>query len=380
MQIIFTRSNAVNPDPRVEKEIKTLVSSNYKVQVLGWNRSGESDSLAMLEISNHRVKIKRYSGKASFGGGIKNLKELFLFQFFLVKELLKSRNSIDLIHAADFDTIIPAFLMRIFFKKKVIYDVYDFYVDSFSVPRKLKPLIRKIDLFIMSSVDAVIITNESRLDQIQGSTPKRIEVIHNTPAEDVLEHIKASRKSMEYRQHYQVTVAYVGILQDSRLLLEVVDVFKGNPNWQLIVAGFGKYEKYFEDVAREFSNIQFLGKVSYEQSLSISYSADLLFATYDPKIPNHRYSSPNKFYEAMMLGKPIIVCTGTGIDSLVLEQEVGWAIEYSANAFETAVNKFLLNKDYVLKIQKKMMFLYRTKYSWEIMSDRLLTLYHEILT
>jgi len=378
MKIIFTRSNAVDPDPRLEKEVKTLISNGYEIEVLGWNRSGKDNNKSTLDIDEYSIPIKRYSGKASFGAGIKSLKELLLFQFFLLKELLRSRKSVELIHAADFDTVIPAFLMKLFFRKKVIYDIYDFYVDSFSVPEKIKPLIRRIDLFIVSFVDAVIITTEARLEQIKGAVPRRIESIHNTPAGITLKHTKLpiySKKTLKY----DVTVAYVGILQDGRLLLEILDVFKKNPNWQLIVAGFGKYEKYFEDADREFSNIQFLGKVAYDQSLSISYSADLLFATYDPTIQNHRYSSPNKFYEAMMLGKPIIVCTGTGIDALIVEQEVGWVIEYSADAFESAVKEFLMNKDHALRIQTKMMSLYRNKYNWEIMSVRLLNLYHEVL-
>ena len=30
-------------------------------------------------------------------------------------------------------------------------------------------------------------------------------------------------------------------------------------------------------------------------------------AIYDPNISNHYYAAPNKFYEALMLGKPLIM-------------------------------------------------------------------------
>lgn len=378
MQIIFTRSNAIDPDPRLEKEVRTLLDNGYIIQVLGWDRSGKGSYISTLNIGNHSIQIKQYCGKAIFGGGIKNLKELLLFQFFLIRELFKIRNSIKLIHAADFDTVIPATLIKLLLGKKVIYDIYDFYVDAFSVPEKAKPFIKMIDLCIISFVDAVILTNESRLEQIRGSRPKRIEIIHNTPEEVIPKNLELPINHQK-KQDYSITVAYVGILQDGRLLLEVLDIFKRNSGWQLIVAGFGKYKNHFIEAAMKHNNIIFLGKVSYERSLSVSNYADLLFATYDPRIPNHRYSSPNKIYEAMMLGKPIIVCNNTGIDNLIVEQEIGWAIDYSSVAFEATVRDFVLNKDNALIIKEKSKFSYHKNYKWKIMSERLLVLYKELL-
>ena len=55
--------------------------------------------------------------------------------------------------------------------------------------------------------------------------------------------------------------------------------------------------------------------IDYESALELYAKCDLMFALYDPAIPNHRYSAPNKVYEAMLLGKPIIVAEGTGVIS-----------------------------------------------------------------
>ena len=55
---------------------------------------------------------------------------------------------------------------------------------------------------------------------------------------------------------------------------------------------------------------------------------------YDPNVPNHRYSAPNKFYEALALGKPIVVAKGTGIDVEVERLGVGIAETFSAQGLE----------------------------------------------
>lgn len=57
-------------------------------------------------------------------------------------------------------------------------------------------------------------------------------------------------------------------------------------------------------------------------------------AIYDPKVPNHRYAAPNKFYEALMLGKPIVMAKNTGFDEIIEENNIGCLIEYSKSGLK----------------------------------------------
>lgn len=40
-KILFIRSNPVFPDPRVQKEAKTLSDEGYEVEILAWDRTGK---------------------------------------------------------------------------------------------------------------------------------------------------------------------------------------------------------------------------------------------------------------------------------------------------------------------------------------------------
>lgn len=151
--------------------------------------------------------------------------------------LFKKRNEYDVIHAADFDTVLPALLMKTLFRKKLIYDIYDFYVDAFSVPDFAKRFVKWLDFRAINGANAIILTNESRLEQIQGSSPKRVFYIHNSPEDVKL----TDRQTIDC--HYDISVAYVGVLQDFRLLNEIVDIFSGRPTWKLAIAGFGLLER-----------------------------------------------------------------------------------------------------------------------------------------
>ena len=106
--------------------------------------------------------------------------------------------------------------------------------------------------------------------------------------------------------------------------------------------------------------------LEYDKVLRLESECDVLFATYNPEIANHKYSAPNKLYEAMALGKPIIVCKNTGVDNIVNKYDLGVTIDYNNVEFIKCLDQ-LQNKNY-----KKSVELYNSTYSWDKMKDKIL--------
>ena len=104
-----------------------------------------------------------------------------------------------------------------------------------------------------------------------------------------------------------------------------------------------------------------------------------LSAIYEPTIRNHRLCAPNKFYEALALGKPIIVCKGTGIDKVVEENNIGKVIDYDVHQFYNAVRMFKDNPELCAQMGKRARKLYEEKFSWSIMERLLLETYEQQL-
>jgi glycosyltransferase involved in cell wall biosynthesis len=53
--------------------------------------------------------------------------------------------------------------------------------------------------------------------------------------------------------------------------------------------------------------------------------------------PNHIYAAPNKYYEAMFFGKPIISTKGTIVEDKILANNNGWAIEESVDELRNTI-------------------------------------------
>jgi glycosyltransferase involved in cell wall biosynthesis len=96
----------------------------------------------------------------------------------------------------------------------------------------------------------------------------------------------------------------------------------------LDIAGYGPYEGRVAELARGVANVVLHGRVTYTVGLALTANASAIVATYDPAIPNHKFCCPNKVYEGLALGIPVVVACGSGIDQLVLSYEAGVAVPF----------------------------------------------------
>ena len=108
IRVVICRSNPIDPDPRVEKTARALIKAGYDVILIAWDRTSE------LPIESHvgDIPLIRLPIRAEFGHGLQNLPNLLRWQWRLLWWLINNRDSYDVIHACDFDTVIPAILVK----------------------------------------------------------------------------------------------------------------------------------------------------------------------------------------------------------------------------------------------------------------------------
>ena len=375
-RVILLRSNPVNPDPPVEKAALALLSAGYNVIIIGWDRDTNYEQKKdIIQISEYEAEVIRFGIKAQFSGGIrKNLFPLCQFLKCLRSWLVKNKATYDVIHAFDFDTGFIAARYAKKFNKKFVYHILDYYVDSHGLRKTvLENPILKLENSVINYADATIICTEKRKEQIAESTPKRLAVIHNTPSA-----AQFKQCDIKTKQTGRIKIVYVGILQPARLLKEIAEAVSENNSVELHIGGFGSYEDFFKDMANRYDNIYYYGCLTYEQTLSLENECDIMLAIYDPTIENHRYAAPNKFYESLMLGKPVIMVCGTGMSEIVEDNAIGELIEYSKEGFIDGVNRLIERKEEWHSIGNRMKEIYRDQYCWDEMERRLMQIYTDL--
>jgi glycosyltransferase involved in cell wall biosynthesis len=220
----------------------------------------------------------------------------------------------------------------------------------------------------------VILVDNARKEQIAGSNPKNLAIVYNTP-KDVQRQTQAKYHEQS-KSTESLTIVYVGLLQVERGIFELLNIMERHPNWVLHLAGFGGDAQVIEQRALELPNVQYYGRITYTQALELGSKADVFYALYDPKNPNHKYASPNKVFEAMMLGKAIVVARDTNVDKVVRAFECGIVVDYNdILAIEAGLVSLAADKADRLKMGKKARAAYETVYCWEKMEKRIIDLY-----
>lgn len=371
MKILYIRSNGLNQDSRFKKEVQSLDKVGHEVFAFSWNRD-ENHKINKTKIFS-RSTLYNIGIKSSFGIGIKGIFPFLKFQIAILFFIISNRKNFDIIHACDFDTGLTVWLITRIIRKKYVYDIYDYYIDSHRISNQFKSVVAYLENVVINSSEVTIICTEKRLEQISDSNPKQVVIIHNSPSK--INYKRGNHENVDSK----LKIAYFGIFGNGRMLPELLEIVHNDEFLELHIGGYGLLEKIVVDYAEKSENIKFYGKLDYEDVVNKEGTCDVLTALYDPNDRNHYYAAPNKFYEAAMLGLPVIMAKNTGMSELVSEYGNGINIStFSSESLKLAFKK--LTNDYVNYHLNSLKFkeLFSRKYSWEIMEKRLEELYLNI--
>lgn len=105
-----------------------------------------------------------------------------------------------------------------------------------------------------------------------------------------------------------------------------------------------------------------------------------MVATYDLKILNHRFASPNKIFEAMMLAKPVIVARGTNMDRIVEQWGYGLVVTYEdERELEEAFCKLESHPTLRKEFGKRARTAYESQFAWSKMESGLYNIYRDVI-
>ena len=368
--IVYVRSGSIYNDSRATKQIKAFIEAGYKLSIIAWDRMGTARERCetVFEDAYSSIDFYFFSLSIENEGGMKNSTK-FISWIKYVNNTLKKIKSIDAVHACNLDAGYGAYLYCKKRHVKLIYDIYDYYIDSHAIPKVLRGFVEKSEIKVINFAVGTIICTEERKEQIKKASPKKVIVIHNSP----------EMKDKPISQELIYDYSYCGSLTDRRLVKEIVENYNNHTQYSFCFAGNGKYTDLVAAAARQHNNFQYKDSIPYSEVLQIESQTKVLSAIYEPTIRNHRLCAPNKFYESLALGKPIIVCRGTGIDKVVESNNIGIVIDYDVQQFYDALRYLCENNEVCYDMGIRARELYEKQYNWEIMKKRLLDMYELML-
>lgn len=334
--MLMLLTNSYDPDPRVRQEALALIRMGCRVRLLAWDRDLKAAASQVIE----GVEVERVFLRSSHGRG--GTQAFFYIALYLKMLWRGLRTRFDIVHCHDLDTLPLGFILGRLKRKPVIYDAHESFPDMLegSVPRVVKHGLIYLENFLIRRIDLLITVGEKLRRHFSERGARRTVVVGNwkRPAEFVRTPAQNERiRSALGIPDTMVVVAITQLLKDRKLevFLEAVDQ---SPNVYAIVGGRGILEEFVKERAARNPRIKFVGFASGQQIGDYTCAADVVYYGFDPENPNARFSAPNKLFEALAAGRPIITGDFGEIAALVREASCGVVLEeYSPEKIKKAL-------------------------------------------
>jgi hypothetical protein len=172
-RIIMLKTNLLDIDPRMLKEIDILKRQGYAISILCWDR----DRLTNRQTKDRDYTEIKFNLKAPVGTWVLFFLPLWwVFVFFKLFSL-----NYDIIHAINFDTVVPAVLASKIKRRKLVYEIFDVYADNRTLPGFLRKIGVEIEKFFIRFCDGVILANEGHPEELKGVPNRNVVQVLNSP-------------------------------------------------------------------------------------------------------------------------------------------------------------------------------------------------------
>lgn len=342
--VLMLLSNAYDPDPRVRQEAVSLIHMGCRVHVLAWDRDSKAAPTEILE----GVAVTRIFVRSRHGRGTT---QVFFYIWLYLKMLWQGlRTRADVVHCHDLDTLPLGFLLGKLKRKPIVYDAHESFLDMLegSVHPKVRRSLFKLENFLIRRVELLITVGEKLRRHFAERGAKRSVVVGNWKR--LHDFSRTEAQNLELRRRLGipndalVVVCITQLLNDRKLeeLLAAVDQCQ---NVYAIIGGKGALEGVVLDAAAKNPRVLYVGFVSAEKIADYTCAGDIVYYGFDPQNPNARYSAPNKLYEAVAAGRPLITGDFGEIADVVHEARCGIVLpQYSAESVRDALSQ-LQNRD-----------------------------------
>ena len=303
--ILMLLTNAYDPDPRVRQEALALIGMGCGVRLLAWDRDLKAAPTECME----GVEVERVYLASTHGRGTA---QLFWYAWLYLKMFWRGlRTPFDVIHCHDLDTLPLGFVLGKLKRKPIVYDAHESFSDMLegSVPRVIQRALVSIENFLIRRIDLLITVGEKLRRHFAERGARHSVVVGNWKRS--AEFSRTEQQNREIRRQLSIpegalTVVCITQLLRDRKIEELLAAIEACPEIYLILGGKGVLEERIVAAAASNPRIRFTGFVSGRQIADYTCAADVVYYGFDPQNPNARFSAPNKLYEALAAGRPLI--------------------------------------------------------------------------
>ncbi len=382
-QIIFTVTNDLTYDQRMQRICSSLAKVGYSVLLVGRELPG---SLPLDEHPYRQVRLKcRFNEGKLFYGEYNWLLRRFLSAE--VEKLIQNHPSIA-ICAIDLDTILPCLRVSKKYNLLRVYDAHELFTELTEVKRRtlVYKIWQRIEQSAVPQFQHGYSVNQFIVDELKRRYNVEYEVIRNLPKKkDDRSQMTADRPGSIANPEFPIPDSpfflYQGAVNEGRSFETLIPAMK-MVNASLVIAGDGNFFEQAKQLAAEHKvedKVIFLGYVKPADLKQLTPKAFAGITLFENTGLNQYYSLANRFFDYINGGIPQL-CVDYP-EYAVINQRYETALltnNLSPGGISNALNK-LLEDPVLYKKLKDNCAAAANELCWEKEEEKLLNFWNAIL-
>jgi len=314
----MTVSSDLATDNRVHRSCRALSELGFEVHLIG-RQKRNSPAMPPRGYRTKRIKLAFEKGPLFYMALNVRLFICLLFDRY------------HFIYANDLDTLPAAFLVSKIKRKPLLYDSHELFTE---VPELVdRPLIQKfwksIEKRILPQLKEMITVNESIAKIFKAQYKINTSVVRNVPQK--LESLNAlSRIELGLEAHQKMLIIQGSGLNVQRGIEEAVLAMAQIDNAILYLIGDGdvipEVKKLVEQHALQ-NKVRFVPRLPYHELMRYTAAADLGLALDKPLSLNYELALPNKVFDYIQAGTPILTSPLIEIQNIIEQYDCGEILE-----------------------------------------------------
>jgi len=320
----------------------------FDVKLLG-RRLSNSMEMDNRPYKSHRMRLLFTKGPLFYSEY--NIR-LFFYLLFHRSNILVSN---------DLDTLLPNFLIHKLTSKPLVYDSHEYFTEVpelVSRPR-VQNIWKKIEAWIFPKLKDVITVNESIAGLFESDYGIRPKVVRNIPIKREMSTV-ATRKELGLSEDINIIILQGSGINVDRGSEEVVEAMKYVDNAILLIVGGGDVVdklKKMADTDELKGKIIFKPKQPYEKLMQFTANSNLGLTVDKDTNLNYRFSLPNKLFDYIHAGIPVLSSDLPEIKKIIEEYKIGDFIpSHKAEDIAAKINQMIANQQLMLDMKKNTSF------------------------
>ena len=324
-RVVHMSHTNIASDSRILKELASLSTVlSCSLEVYGFGI--KCNSLGHPRFVPENISLFKLRSRKLPACKLRSILAFFELNFYFFASAFKYKPYI--VHCHDLSPLLAATLLKFIHGTKIILDAHELESFKNGLSNLAQTVSRLFEAVLLPFTDSIITVSNSISAYYKHRFAKPVFVVLNRPSVPLLAESRgANIKDSTIHKLYSLeqtakVIIYIGLLSPGRGLERLIYAFKDSA-YHILFLGEGVLFDRLNVLASESTNIHFHQFVPHQEVVNIAKSCFMSWCVIDDCSLSDYFSLPNKLWESLSAGVPVIASDFPEIKAVVCGYKAG---------------------------------------------------------